>query len=138
MSKEERTGWRDKGLSFVHREFGYNFMVDLDFVAIEYSYGYHVKALIEYKNEHSAWSPEKEDKGIPAIKNLADMAGVPFFVVKYTSDYLWWDVYPQNDAAVELCGGGETKRYKKKTFKKFLDRLPRRVIPISQNPNNPL
>ena len=138
MSDYERTDWRDNTISTIHREFGHNYMVDVDFLAIEYKWGYQVKALIEYKMEHSPWAPDTIDTAIPAIKNLADMAGVPFFVVRYAKGGEWWEVYPQNERAFSLCKNTKKMTYGKSKFFKFLDRMPALPLPISQTSQNPL
>ena len=54
MTRQERTGWRDEGISRRHRTWGVALTaVDLDFMLVEYTDG-KATALIEYKSEHAA------------------------------------------------------------------------------------
>lgn len=94
----ERTGWRDEGLSLRHRQWGFDCpAVDLDFVMVEYNHG-SVCAIVEYKNEFAA--PQYPSH--PSYKALADLATrskVPFFAVRYASDFSRWKAHPLNSYA---------------------------------------
>lgn len=86
---KERTGWRDEGISRRHRKWGVECqMTDIDFFVIEYRCEYRVVspvALIEYKNEHAPF--DLELLAYTAIRQVSDSANLPFFLVRYTSDF---------------------------------------------------
>ena len=82
----ERTGWRDEALSRRHRMYGLNCpAVDIDFLMLEYDSGM-PKALIEYKHEF-AEETSLTHASYRALRHLAVMGRIPFFVVRYT--YEW-------------------------------------------------
>ena len=102
--KEERTGWRDLGLSERHREWGWDCpALDIDFLMLEYDNGSPV-ALIEYKHEYA---PKQKIKH-PSIKALIRLgtayrnegqSGIPVFGVRYSDSYSWFKVTPLNVVA---------------------------------------
>ena len=100
--RQERTGWRDQGLSLRHREWGWDCpAIDIDFLMVEYDLGNPV-ALVEYKNEH-ACEQRISHPSYRALIQLADRAQLPLFLVRYTDDFSQWTVIPLNDHAKEKC-----------------------------------
>lgn len=96
--KEERTGWRDAGLSERHRSWGWDCpALDLDFVLLEYDYG-KATAIVEYKNQHAA--PQyPSHPSYRALIDLGNKADIPVFGCRYADDYSWYRVAPLNQAA---------------------------------------
>lgn len=96
--RNERTGWRDEGLSNRHRMWGWDCpAVDLDFLMLEYDRG-KASAIVEYKNEHA----KKQSFAHPtyqAMADLADRAGIPALFCRYKDDFSLWRVTPLNDEA---------------------------------------
>jgi hypothetical protein len=114
MSANERNNRRDEIISLKHRTWGHNVpAVDIDFLLCEYDRSI-AQALIEYRHINGA---VRVDASIKAIINLADRAGVPFFIVQYryaTDDGTLWAeaavdtptefrVIPYNDRAAALA-----------------------------------
>ena len=97
----ERTNWRDEGLSARHRTWGWDCpAVDIDFLMLEYDHG-EPRALIEYKNERA--TPQKASHpSYRALISLGDRADVPFYCVRYASDYSLWKIIPLNKRAKEI------------------------------------
>ena len=80
MSANERHGKRDNTISEKHRRWGYNVpAVDIDFLLIEYDQA-KAQALIEYRHANGTI---RQDTSIKAITDLANRAGLPFFIVQY-------------------------------------------------------
>jgi hypothetical protein len=99
--KEERTGWRDQGISMRHRAWGYDCpALDIDFLMLEYDHG-KAAALVEFKNEN-ADRVRLEHPSMRAVIGLADNSAIPFFVVRYASDFTWYEVHPANVRAHEI------------------------------------
>lgn len=100
MSKEERTGWRDEGISRLHRTWGHDCpCVDIDFLVVEYNQA-KACAIVEYKNENSVfdfWSASTR-----ALKDLADRAQIAFISCRYADNYTWFKPGPRNDIAKML------------------------------------
>ena len=96
--RQERTGWRDEGISQRHRRWGWDCpAVDIDFLMLEYDRGKAV-AVVEYKHERAA--PQyPTHPTYRAMINLGDRAGIPVFGVRYADDWSWWRVTPLNDLA---------------------------------------
>lgn len=90
MSANERHGKRDNIISEKHRRWGSNVpAVDIDFLLIEYDRA-KAQAVIEYRHANGNI---REDASIKAITDLANRAGVPFFIVRYryaTDDGTLW------------------------------------------------
>ncbi len=100
MSKDERTGWRDRGISARHRLWGVDCpAADLDFLLVEYNLGRPV-ALVEYKHE-DARMPDLKHATYRAIRSLADAAALPFWIAFYSNTDWWFRVYPVNVLAQE-------------------------------------
>ena len=97
MSANERHGKRDEILSAKHRRWGYNVpAVDIDFLLIEYDQA-KAQAVIEYRHANGII---RQDTSIKAITDLADRAGLPFFIVRYryaTDDGTLW----RNDITID-------------------------------------
>lgn len=101
MSRHERTGWRDGGLSARHRLWGRNLpAVDIDLLLVEFDLC-EPRALIEYKHEKAAPIPV-ENPNLRAISRLAGLAGLPAFVVRYGDDLSWFRVRSLNGRAKRL------------------------------------
>ena len=102
--RQERTGWRDEGISRRHRLWGYDCpALDIDFLMIEYDRAKAV-ALVEYKRE-GAGEPKLSHPTLRALKDLADRAGLPAFVCYYAGDFDWWFPIPLNYRARLICPG---------------------------------
>lgn len=90
MSAHERHGKRDNIISEKHRRWGHNVpAVDIDFLLCEYDQA-KAKALIEYRHTNGHVI---KDASIKALIDLADRAGLPFFIVRYyyaTDDGTLW------------------------------------------------
>lgn len=92
MSPNEKHFKRDAWLSQRHRTWGYNCpAMDLDFVLVEYDNAQPV-ALIDYRHENG--SIDLNSIGSRVLGNLADMAGIPAYIVQYGfkayhDDMLW-------------------------------------------------
>ncbi len=100
MSQEERTGWRDAGLSARHRSWGWDCpAVDIDFLLVEYDLGKPI-ALIEYKNEH-ATPQQKTHPSFNALIELGNRASIPVFACRYKDDFSNFRVIPLNDFSKE-------------------------------------
>jgi len=102
MTKGERTGWRDKAISFRHRLWGDDLaLMDIDgiFLGIEANYQMPI-ALVEYKHEFTP--PQKITQwSFKVLSNLGTIAGLPVFAVRYANDWSWWNVVPINKKAKE-------------------------------------
>ena len=95
---QERTEWRDLGISKRHRQWGVTCTAtDLDFTLIEYNY-WTPLALIEYKHERTPPMYES-DGNIRVISKLGTMAGIPSFACRYAEDYSWFFVVSLNKEA---------------------------------------
>ena len=93
--RQERTGWRDLGLSQLHREWGFNCpMLDIDFIALEYNQA-KAAALVEYKHER-AQPALPSHPSYRALADLGSRAGIPVFGVRYADDYSWFHAVPLN------------------------------------------
>ncbi len=99
--RQERTFWRDEGLSQRHRRWGWDCpATDIDFLMLEYDNG-KASALVEYKNEHA--KPQYvSHPTYQAMINLGDRAGIPVIACRYSDDYSIWRVVPLNAKAREF------------------------------------
>ena len=96
--RQERTGWRDQGISERHRQWGFNCpAVDLDFLMVEYNKGIPV-GLVEYKH-FKAMQPNLKHATYRALVALAEASGLPFVIAFYWPDTWAFRVYPINDTA---------------------------------------
>lgn len=99
--RQERTGWRDEGISQRHRTWGFNCpAVDLDFLVAEYNIGKPV-ALVEYKH-HRARTPTLDHATYRALSALADgyrETPLPFLVAFYWPDIWAFRITPVNQSA---------------------------------------
>lgn len=113
----ERTGWRDQAISARHRLWGFNCpAVDLDFLMVEYNLGKPV-GLIEYKH-YLASDPNLMHPTYRALRELADLAGLPFAIARYWPSAWSFQVSPINDAALEHFNADELL-----TEREFVSRL---------------
>lgn len=82
-------------ISLRHREWGFDCpAVDIDFLLLEYDEG-KPKGLVEYKNELAKLHHSKHPT-LKAIEHLADASSIPFFVCRYSSNFMWWEAFPIN------------------------------------------
>lgn len=131
MSAHERTGWRDESISRRHREWGYNCpAVDLDFLVAEYNLGKPV-ALIEYKHERARW-PDLQHATYRALRELADVADLPFAVVFYRQNPWRFLVLPANEKAQDFYQG--QRSLSELRFVRSLYVLRERVVDASVEP----
>lgn len=127
--REERTGWRDLGLSHRHRLWGWDCpAVDIDFLMVEYDRGI-ARALVEYKNE-CAPEPDWEHPSMRAIGDVASRAGIPFLVVCYATDFAWFDVWPCNTEAKRWAPEGNVT-LSEPEYVNMLYRIRGRLMPSS-------
>ena len=126
--RKERTGWRDEAMSIRHREYGYDCpAVDIDFLMLEYDNGNPV-AIIEYKNERAA----PVDLGHPsykALKRLADLSNIHFFLVRYASDFSWWTITPVNSSSFSVSKIKTSLTVDEVRYVRFLYYLRGRELP---------
>ncbi|MBQ3642555.1 MAG: hypothetical protein IJQ99_02210 [Synergistaceae bacterium] len=100
--KQERTGWRDEGLSLRHRQWGFDCpMTDIDFLALEYDTG-KAKAIVEYKNEH-AQLQYPSHPSYRALIDLGNRAELPVFACRYSDDFSKYKVTALNFHASKFC-----------------------------------
>jgi len=124
--RRERTGWRDEGLSRRHREWGWDCpMVDIDFLALEYDAGKAI-AIVEYKHE-GAMPQDYTNKSYQALKDLANKAQLPLFVVWYARDFASWKVDALNKYAKAVAPSKTILTEKK--YVEFLYSLRSRILP---------
>jgi len=98
---KERTGWRDVELAERHRMYGWNCpAVDIDHLVVEYDAGTPV-ALVEMKHKMGKLALETNPNMI-AIRRLADASAIPFFQVRYSDGYKYYEVHPMNRYAKAL------------------------------------
>lgn len=127
--RQERTGWRDEGLSLRHRDWGYDVpAVDLDFLLLEYDRAKPV-AVVEYKHERAA-PVRTANTSFSAMRELADRAGVLFLYVRYKGDFSRFDVSAQNSAARAALGvnSGQPVLMSEEEYVAFLHRVRREAV----------
>jgi len=111
--KQERTSWRDEGLSKRHRLWGWDCpAIDIDFLLIEYNQG-KAYALVEYKNEHAPTQHTvfdgRRNKSYEALIGLGNAANVAVIGCRYADDYSWYKPVPLNEKAQEFLPKGGIK-----------------------------
>jgi len=127
VSVDERSGWRDLGLSIRHRLWGHDCpIVDIDFLVVEYDEKKPI-ALVEYKHEH-AKNPNFDDANYTTLKTLGDWAGLPVFNARYADDYSWFKLTPLN-AMAEARLPPEHRMMTERQYVDFLYWLRGRLIP---------
>lgn len=96
--RQERTGWRDEGISQRHRLWGVTCAAtDIDFLLVEYNYNT-PRAIVEYKNEHAP--PQKlSSSQYQVLRKLGDRAQIPVIAARYASDFSRFHVVPVNQNA---------------------------------------
>ena len=99
--RNERTGWRDEGISRRHRLWGVTCAAtDIDFLLVEYNYNT-PRAIVEYKNEHAP--PQKLSASqYQVLRKLGDRAQIPVIAARYASDFSRFRVVPVNQNANEF------------------------------------
>lgn len=127
MSSDERTGWRDEGLSRRHRNWGFNCpCVDLDFLVVEFDQSEPV-ALVEYKHEQ-AQPLLSSHPSYRALMALGRRAKVPVFAVRYGGDFSWFSVTPLTREA--KLAMPEPSRLTEVDYVRFLYKLRKRIPPV--------
>lgn len=127
--REERNGWRDPGISLLHRDWGSDCPVnDFDWIVMEYDQR-RIAALVEYKRMPGRIEPNSAN-----IETLVDLAnnyrgGVPAFGVVYTPDYVCWEVIPLNQHARSWVNS-PTWMFER-DYVSLLYRIRQRTIPTS-------
>jgi hypothetical protein len=123
--RKERTGWRDQGISEEHRKWGWDCpAIDIDFLVVEYDKAEPV-ALVEYKSE-KAFVQNILHSSYVALSRLGTRAGIPFFVVTYSSGFSMWMVVPVNEIAKAILTNKEI--FTKQEYKEFLYKLRGRIL----------
>jgi len=94
--RPERSAWRDRDLSERHRLWGYDAPAcDVDYLEYDFCKGVAIcEWKHQYANPHSTNEPS-----IRAQRDLADRAGLSFFVIRRAFDMSWFDITPENDIA---------------------------------------
>ena len=130
MSKEERTGWRDKELSLRHRQWGFNCpAVDLDFLMLEYNHG-KPAALVEYKHKNA----KKPNISHPTYQSLICLANehrsgsLPCFIAIYDPEVWSFSVTPLNEPAKQHYNHCLGKTLSEQQFVKSLYLLRKKVL----------
>lgn len=107
--RQERTGWRDAGISARHRLWGFNCpAVDLDFLVAEYNIGKPV-GLIEYKHFRAS-PPLLKHATYRALSDLADgyrNDPLPFLIAFYWPEIWAFKILPVNVSANNHFHAGE-------------------------------
>lgn len=98
---QERSEWRDRDLSLRHRIWGKGlFLVDLDFIGVEYAYGSEPVLLVEYKYRAVLNSEfNYNDANLKAVGNLGTAAGIAAILVFYEKNPWWFELMPLNKKA---------------------------------------
>lgn len=97
--KPERTGWRDLGLSKLHRQWGHGMpLVDIDFLPLYYDYGKPI-AVVEYKREDAQAARLSHPSYVALGRLESGGRALPFFVVRYATNFSWFAATGGNDAA---------------------------------------
>lgn len=124
MTAYERTGWRDQEISGRHRKWGFNCpAVDLDFLMVEYNLGYPV-GLVEYKR-YTAQQPNLKHPTYRALKKLADLAEIPFFIAFYYPDIWAFKITTVNEYSKKYY---DDKTYTERQYVKILYEIRSRRI----------
>lgn len=113
-------------LSQRHRAWGWNVpMVDIDFLVVEYDQSRPV-ALIEYK-DRAATVQHSSHPSYKALRWLCDQAQVPFYAVRYASNFSWWRVIPVNAAARSVQD--DTREMNERRYVEWLYWMRGRSVP---------
>lgn len=97
--RQERSGWRDLGLSLRHRQWGAACSAfDIDFLLVECSRATPL-AIIEYKKVDGK---EPTFAQLAALRTLATDAKIAFYVAWYTEGYRHFWLEPHNQKAWQL------------------------------------
>jgi Holliday junction resolvase len=124
--KQQMTTGEDISMRIRHRWWGWN-IPGTDIDDIPFIESDHKKAvmLIEYKKENA---PEvyRTDSQIQVLQDVADRAGLPFFVVRYARDYSWIIVKPINQIAYKTIPNWNGKEFTEIQFVAWLYRIRHR------------
>jgi hypothetical protein len=129
--KPEHTGWRDAALSRRHREWGYDApFSDIDWMGFEFSQS-KVMAIFEYKRQPLDWPPDLKHPTMVALRDLADRAGLPLFVVRYSKDLHWYEPVCASNVAHQGWAAYHRSRMDEAHYVAFLYELRARCVPES-------
>lgn len=124
VTMRERNGWRDKNISLRHRLWGVETQAtDIDWVVTEYrseSGDIRPVAVIEYKNEHAPQQSLSMPQYV-VLRKLATRADLPFFVVRYATDFSAFQVIPANIWAKNILR--ESVQLSEEQYVRFMYRL---------------
>lgn len=124
--RAERTGWRDADVSARHRMWGFNCpAVDLDFLMVEYNIGKPV-GIVEYKFHKSQQPLNLNHPTYRALRELADVAGLPFLIAYYWKEIWAFRIVPVNVVAQQTFT--ENQVMTERQFVMALYRLRRLVL----------
>jgi hypothetical protein len=125
--QDERSGWRDQWISGWIRTLKDCPFVDLDFIGVTYDQKEPV-AIIDWKQARAEGHVHAtSEANIECQRRLADRAKLPFFVVYYSADPIWFAVTPVNGIACQIVS--EHQRMSELDFTKFMFQLSGRSAP---------
>lgn len=128
--KPELTGERDLALNNRHRLWGVDCpAADIDLLMVEYDRASPV-AMVEYKKE-SAEIPGHNTATMTALRRLADNAGVPFYVTRYSPGFSRWEARAGNANAKMTLDNSYWLTGDEEWWVRFLYRLRGREVPAS-------
>ena len=129
MTAHERTGFRDDlALNDRHRLWGDNVpAVDIDWLLVEYDRRVPV-ALIDYQHAAGSLDAKLGGSNLEAFTRLADMAGLPAFVVRYRQP---WEFSPYGLNDIALGVMPDARRLDEESYVRWLYRLRGRRMPES-------
>lgn len=135
MARHERYGTRHDWLSVRHRAWGDDCpATDVDLLLIEYDARKPV-ALIDYKEGFDRPLTASERASLAAQRELASLAGLPFYVVRYREADATFYVEPQNELAEAAVPAALRLRLSERNYVRFLYRLRGRDVPDIILPN---
>ena len=124
--KQERTHWRDEGLSERHRRWGWDCpATDIDFLMLEYDNG-KASAIIEYKHER-AQVQYASHPTYRAMIDLGNRAGLPVIACRYSDDYEKYKAVALNNYARKYLP--ERKEFDEEGWVRLLYEIRGRNIP---------
>jgi len=110
--KQEKSGWRDETISTWHRKTGFHAPAcDIDAIYtvndivdsgmwIEFN-NLKPVAFVDYKHEYAEINPRQAS--IQTLRWVADnlKVPVPFLIVRYAGNFEWFEIIPENQAAID-------------------------------------
>lgn len=130
MAREERYGTRHDGLTARHRAWGDDCpATDLDLLLIEYDQRKAV-AIIDYKEGFDRPLTVSEKASLAAQRDLADRAGLPFFIVRYRlADWTFVIAAENERARLAVNEAWLGVRVSERNYVRFLYHLRGRPVP---------